>query len=258
MRFPNIARYAVRASRRTLVRSCARCSPAFRVDPRPALIVAPHPDDEVFGAGGLIAAKRSMGASVNIVYLTGGGNSHRDCCTARPEQVIAHRRELAIRTMAVLGVTESSCSFMDLTDGSLPGPGQPMFGSAVSGLAGIVGDLRPAEVYCTHPMEVWKDHVAASAIARAAVRLASPGTAVYEYLVWAPLNRSFMDLVSLPWRRAARLTIRPWADLKAQAICSYLSGTARCGRPWVGQLPPDFLRFFDWPCEVFFQSVSRQ
>jgi LmbE family N-acetylglucosaminyl deacetylase len=227
------------------------------VTSRPALIVAPHPDDELFGAGGLIAAKRAIGANVNIVYLTGGENSHRGCCAVPAEQVAAHRRQLAILAMAMFGVAESSCRFMGLPDGSLPGPGQPGFGSAVSALAGILADLRPAEVYCTHSMEGWPDHVAASAVTRAAVRLASPDTVVYEYLVWAPLNRSFMDLTSLPWRRAARLTIGSWAEIKAQAIRSYLSGTAACGHPWVGQLPQDFLRFFDWPYELFF-SAQRE
>lgn len=248
------ARSVVRASRRALVRACARLGSQLQLTQQPALIVAPHPDDEVFGAGGLIAAKRSIGARVNIVYLTGGGGSHRDCCAVSSEQVIAHRRELAVSTAAMLGVAESSCSFMDLPDGSLPGPVQPEFDSVVSSLAGILAAVRPAEIYCTHPLDVWPDHVAASAIARAAARLASPGIAVYEYLVWAPLNRSFIELMSLPWRRASRINTLPWARLKAEAIRLYLSATAPCGRPWVGCLPSDFLKFFDRPCEMFFPA----
>jgi glycosyltransferase involved in cell wall biosynthesis/LmbE family N-acetylglucosaminyl deacetylase len=37
------------------------------------LVVAPHPDDEIFGCGGAIALHRQAGASVRVVLLTGGG-----------------------------------------------------------------------------------------------------------------------------------------------------------------------------------------
>jgi len=43
---------------------------------RPALIVAPHQDDETLGCGGTIALKRRAGAEVCIVFLTDGSRSH--------------------------------------------------------------------------------------------------------------------------------------------------------------------------------------
>ena len=37
------------------------------------LVLAPHPDDEVIGCGGLIAAHRALGSAVYVVVMTDGG-----------------------------------------------------------------------------------------------------------------------------------------------------------------------------------------
>lgn len=251
-----IARSAARWSRRALVGACETTCAPFQLSPQSALVVAPHPDDEVFGAGGLIAAKRALGASVKVVYLTGGGASHRNCCQVSANQVIAHRQALSIRAAARLGLVQSDCLFLGLPDGSLPNRVQAGFSTAVSRLADIFASVSPDEIYCTHPMDVWPDHVAASAIARAAAYAAAPGALVFEYLVWAPLSLSSRALLSLPWKRATRLQIGPWAELKSASIQTYLSSAAPCGRPWVGELPPDFLRLFCRSSETFFPAAD--
>src|SRR5215831_11579943 len=46
---------------------------ALEVNPATRLLVfAPHPDDEVLGAAGLIARVRSQGGAVHVVLLTSG------------------------------------------------------------------------------------------------------------------------------------------------------------------------------------------
>jgi LmbE family N-acetylglucosaminyl deacetylase len=45
---------------------------------RHALVVAPHPDDETLGTGGLIAALRSRGIEVTVVAVTDGENAYPD------------------------------------------------------------------------------------------------------------------------------------------------------------------------------------
>src|SRR5580698_4570845 len=44
----------------------------------PVLIVAPHPDDETLGAGGLIAHLRFSGSEVLIAAVTDGENAYED------------------------------------------------------------------------------------------------------------------------------------------------------------------------------------
>lgn len=42
------------------------------------VVVAPHPDDEVLGCGGLIAAARAAGVPVLIIALTDGEQAYPD------------------------------------------------------------------------------------------------------------------------------------------------------------------------------------
>src|ERR1700689_5081239 len=39
------------------------------------VVVAPHPDDEVLGAGGLIQQACAVGAEVHVIYLTNGDHN---------------------------------------------------------------------------------------------------------------------------------------------------------------------------------------
>lgn len=54
------------------------------------VVVAPHPDDEVLGCGGLIAAARAAGMPVLIIALTDGEQAYPDEPGWRP-QVLARR-----------------------------------------------------------------------------------------------------------------------------------------------------------------------
>ena len=53
----------------------SRRAPAPTLDVPPQtrlLVVAPHPDDETLGAGGLMERVHESGGRVNVVYLTDG------------------------------------------------------------------------------------------------------------------------------------------------------------------------------------------
>ncbi|WP_144763472.1 PIG-L family deacetylase [Curtobacterium sp. 9128] len=51
------------------------------------LVVAPHPDDETLGAGGLIATAASAGVPVHVVLVSLGEGSHPDSPTTTPEDL---------------------------------------------------------------------------------------------------------------------------------------------------------------------------
>jgi len=122
--------------------------------PRRVLIVAPHPDDEVFGCGGMLAWHGRLGASVRIVVLSDGaaGDPGR-----RDEHIVATRRRESLAAGAVLGLGAADYRFLDLRDGQL--------GSVADLDARIARELeefQPELVYGPSPQELHPDHRAAA------------------------------------------------------------------------------------------------
>jgi len=62
-----------------------------RLDGSPLLVLAPHPDDEVFGCGGVLAQAAAVKARIKVVILT-DGQAQGDGATRRKESCEAARR----------------------------------------------------------------------------------------------------------------------------------------------------------------------
>lgn len=91
---------------------------------RRATIVAPHPDDEVIGAAGLIAALRRQGSAVTVIVVSDGAASHPDSTRWPARRLIAARREESLRALRRLGVLPHMVTFLGLPDGALNDEGQ--------------------------------------------------------------------------------------------------------------------------------------
>lgn len=62
----------IRTVRVRAVRALASTRPRLDVSERRVLVVAPHPDDEVFGCAGLVQQLVQSGTQVDVVIVTGG------------------------------------------------------------------------------------------------------------------------------------------------------------------------------------------
>lgn len=89
--------------------------------PRTALILAPHPDDEVIGAAALIQSLRRGGTRVYVVVVADGAASHPASRRWPRPKLIAERRRESRRALARLGVAAGAVRFLDLPDGGLSG-----------------------------------------------------------------------------------------------------------------------------------------
>jgi LmbE family N-acetylglucosaminyl deacetylase len=152
--------------------------PDREFDRATAMVIAPHPDDETLGCGGLIARKARAGVQVTIVVLTDGGSSHTRWMER--SRLVATRREELVRAVGELGVSCGDVRFLDVPDQTLAGHEEE---SAVQ-LAEIIRTRRPQQVFAPHPSEPPSDHAAAWRIACRATQLASPDVTVYAYAVW--------------------------------------------------------------------------
>ena len=81
------------------------------------LVVAPHPDDEVIAAGGLIHRMRALGRRVRVVVVSDGRASHPSSRLYRPDALAALRRSESLAALASLGVGRESIHFCDFPDG---------------------------------------------------------------------------------------------------------------------------------------------
>src|SRR5690242_503874 len=82
------------------------------------LVIAPHPDDEVLGAGGLADATVRSGGDVRVVVVT-DGEAGPDATGAR--NLGAARRAETRRALVALGTGSDAARFLGYADGSLAG-----------------------------------------------------------------------------------------------------------------------------------------
>lgn len=207
------------------------------------LILAPHPDDEVFGCGGLIVRLVNEGTIPHVIVLTGGGGSHRGCCSTLEVDIISARRELTHKAMAILGLPKSNLHELDFTDGHIS-HGNP---DEQLKLKLLIGEINPDVILVLHHGEGWPDHISARDLG---FELADKHTAVYEYCVWM----WYYHQKNLDWKNAYVLKMTEAEHKKKlEAIKTYHSALAPCGKPWVGVLPELFVKANSRDMELFFK-----
>ncbi len=206
------------------------------------LILAPHPDDEVFGCGGFIAQQVAEGNAPHVIVLTGGGGSHRGCCSTSESDIISARRKLTHKAISVLGLPESHLHELDFTDGDISE------GNAAEKkkLESLISEINPDVILVPHHGEGWSDHLAVRDLG---IELAN-NAEIYEYCVWMWYYRQ----KHLDWQNAyvLKMTVAEHQK-KLDAIWAYHSALAPCGKPWVGVLPELFIESNSTKLELFFK-----
>ncbi|MCC8670369.1 PIG-L family deacetylase [Xanthomonas arboricola] len=208
------------------------------------VVVAPHPDDEVLGCGGLIAAARAAGVPVLIVALTDGEQAYPDEPGWQP-QVLGPARRLELdAAVQQLGVLPGALAHLALGDGALA--------ACEARMAQALGDLITAHdtVLVTWERDGHPDHEAASRATHAACKAQSARR--LQYPVWAwhwsrPEDRVFAD------GAAVRFDLSPAVlSAKQRAIACFATQLGHCTPPVAEPiLPPPVLERFARPFEVF-------
>jgi LmbE family N-acetylglucosaminyl deacetylase len=167
---------------------------------RTVLVLAPHPDDEVFGCGAAIASLREAGASVTVAIATDGAGTEPDPATRRRigEGRVAESRA----ALAILGGAEVEA--LGFPDRGLSEAGEPL-------RAALARRLAPAPdlVLLPSPVEVHPDH---RALAEAFLTLEVPAaTTVAFYELSQPIRPNFL------------LDASRFAERKARAMAAFVS-----------------------------------
>ena len=129
-----------------------------------SVIVAPHPDDEVFGCCGLMQRLIALGKRVELIIMTGGGKSHAGCCDIDENELIRQRRQLTIRAAKEYGLSQEHIHFLDYPDGGVR-ESDSQTDKLSNLLQKLVDGQDDVSVFYPHKNgEGWSDHVTTSNI----------------------------------------------------------------------------------------------
>lgn len=216
----------------------------FTLPPGPLLVVAPHPDDETLGCGGLIASAARAGVAVYTIFLTDGEASHDGHPEFLPSDLARLRKTEALAALAALGVDapERTTRFFGAPDGRLDqlAPGER--DRIGADLTALIRELRPAFVLAPYRAGGSTEHAAAFDLVRGA-GAAAGGATLLEYPIWAWWN---------PFRLGPRLLASD-GNLHLALDAATLARKRRalaCHRSQVEPTPP-------WPQAVLPAAISR-
>jgi LmbE family N-acetylglucosaminyl deacetylase len=219
--------------------------PRWTPDPswREVAVCAAHPDDEVLGAGGVLALLAAAGVAVHLVAVTDGEASHPGSTVLTPDELAVLRVGETDRALAALGVAGRTTR-LRLPDSALTGREAEVTAGLVAAVAGADAVLS------TWTGDAHPDH---EAVGRAALVTArAHAVPVWQFPVWAWHWAEPGD-PRVPWNRAGLVPLPPSVRAAKRAAVECFAtqvqplGPAEADR---AVLPPDVLAHFDRDVEV--------
>jgi LmbE family N-acetylglucosaminyl deacetylase len=168
------------------------------------LVLAPHPDDEVIGCGGVVAQHLAERRTVRVVVATNGAQAGE----------AAQREEESRRGLSLLGPAD--VRFLRFPDRGLVDAGDAL----LDVLRNELNDFKPDLILVPSPIEIHPDHLA---LAQAFCALLQRDEALFAELAIARV--AFYE-VGQPLRPNAIVDISDVAEAKYAAIAAHQSQLA--------------------------------
>jgi N-acetylglucosamine malate deacetylase 1 len=239
-------RRLLRAGASRLIRLALRIrSRPLRLSEFPrVLVIAPHPDDETFGCGGLIAQLAAEKPSVHVAFVTDGSASHPGHPSVGPRE-LGDRRTAEARTAAdVLGVEGGHLTFLGAKDGTLARLDEPESGEVVRRMAALLGRIVPDAVFLPCRRDGSSEHEAVFDLVMRAVEQSGQRPRVLEYPIWSWWNPLLLLGPLTQSRRVWRANLAAARAVKARAISAYISQTLPLSPDTSAALPDGFAAMF--------------
>jgi N-acetylglucosamine malate deacetylase 1 len=144
------------------------------------VVISPHPDDDVLGAGGVMIAAAEEGRGVFSVTVTDGRGSPRKGLVISDEEMAALRQKESMAALKAAGAVGGF--YLRKKSSDLEGEGGKEAGIE---LKEIFEWLRPGEVFLPAPYERHKTHIRCTRLAIEALRSSTaPKPLVLGYSLW--------------------------------------------------------------------------
>lgn len=180
-----------------------------------AVIVAPHPDDEILGTGGLMARLSDLGRKILIVAVTNGTASHPDSPVWPASRLADTRPRETHDALQRLRIRQAEVVRLDLPDG-----GGSTFEADLASELKL--RLQPGDVvFGTWRFDGHPDH---ESVGRAVSSVASDLDLPFvEIPVWT-WHWATPDDTRVPWSRARRISLdRATLARKIDAVSAFRS-----------------------------------
>ena len=191
-----------------------------------AVIVAPHPDDEILACGGLLQLLAAQGSAVLFIAVTDGDASHPGSPLWPQERLRRVRPQESAQALQALGLVKPAWLRLHLPDGGVAG-------MAPSLSATLAAQLHPGDtVLTTWRLDGHPDHEACGWACASAC--SASGATLVEMPVWGWHWAAPGD-ARVPWHRARRLPLpAPILQRKRAALrcfASQLAADPSTGKP---------------------------
>lgn len=180
-----------------------------------AVIVAPHPDDEILGTGGLMARLSDLGRKILIIAVTNGTASHPDSADWPVSRLADIRPRETHNALQRLRIRQAEVLRLDLPDG-----GGDAFEAELA--SALRSHLQPDDVvFGTWRFDGHPDH---ESVGRAVSSVASELDLPFvEIPVWT-WHWATPDDARVPWSRARRIVLdRATLGRKIDAVKAFRS-----------------------------------
>ena len=202
-----------------------------------ALIIAPHPDDETLGCGGLIAKRAAERRRVVVAVVTDGRALFRRFGVTEPSEpeVAAMRKAETLRAIEILGAATGDVRFLDFENERL----HEERAAALREIVALLRDVQPAEVYMPSAFEGHKEHVLTNEIAREACATTRLCPTVFEFIVNL---KGGTTLESIP-RKVHRMDVAAFRDREREALAQFKSHLDVIYKGQPAPLAPNYDRY---------------
>ena len=174
------------------------------------LVIAPHPDDDVLGAGGTMAAASDQGKGIFSVYITDGRGSPRKDQSISDEAMAVRREKEAQSALQAVGAV--GAFFLQRRSEEIAGEIGQKTGKELTELLQF---MQPEEVFLPAPYERHRTHQRCTRMSIDALRMAGDlKTTLLGYSLWG----SF-------WGEKKRVVrdISPFIKKKVEAVLAHAS-----------------------------------
>lgn len=144
------------------------------------LIISPHPDDDVIGAGGAMLHASRQGRGVFSIYITDGGGSPRVDAAISDEEMAQVREKEAKESLKIIGATGGF--FLRRKSSELDGAHSEEIKKEI---IGILNFLKAEEIYVPSPYERHRTHQCCTKLTIEALRqIKTFRPMLWGYSIW--------------------------------------------------------------------------